>query len=278
MTRSLGLFEELIQVGRARDVGFLLLPVIALVGLYRLSPAVKSTLTFSHITPSVLTAFTTHYIHYSQQHLTANLTVYLLLVPTVYSLTVLAGRRRLFFAVFWTFLLVFPVVLSASSILVLRQGELFGFSGIALSFAGFLPVTTTRYLGRRYPGPIDIDTAPSLFFLGLAVVALLTLPAGRLRQSLVVVPGIIGLLYLWYPIRRLLRSRRGSFLKDTDRVGAIELVVFSVIAYFVILVVSFRTTMVNEMTIVNLYLHFLGFSIGFLASYLTFRIDRRYGD
>ncbi|MFB6300651.1 MAG: hypothetical protein ABEH65_10365 [Halobacteriales archaeon] len=276
MSRDWGLVRDLRRAGRRRDLLILSLPTLVLLGIYQASDLVKQSLTLSHAMPSIIPAFTTHYVHYTQHHLTANLLVYLLLAPVVYAFTVMAGRRQFFFVAFWTYVLVFPIVLSASSVVVFREGQLFGFSGVALTFAGFLPVAMTRYLGCRYSGPIDLDTAPSLFFLGTSIVAFLTVPNGRLRLSLVIASGIIGILYLWYPVRRLHQSRRGSFLEDTDRIGMIELVVFSIIAYYVILVVAFRTSMVGETSIVNLYLHFLGFSIGFLASYLTFRIDRKF--
>lgn len=274
MSQTTGVLRELRHGGRLIDLVVLALPIVVLIGVFKAPPATKASLTFSHAAPSMTTALTTHYVHYARGHLIANLVVYLMVVPLVYGFTVLAGRRQLFFGIFWTFILVFPLVLSGSSLILIRRGELFGFSGVALGFAGLLPVAMTRFIGKRYPGPVNLDTAPGLFFFGLSLISYLTVPASSFQLLLVIVPGYLGTAYLLSPLRRLLRSRRGTFIVDTDRVGVIESVFFSVIAYFVILVISFRSVRLGNSAVVNLYLHFLGFSIGFLASYITLRIDR----
>ncbi|MFB6191898.1 MAG: hypothetical protein ABEI11_01090, partial [Haloarculaceae archaeon] len=63
-------------------------------------------------------------------------------------------------------------------------------------------------------------------------------------------------------------------LGTASRGGAVELVTIGVVAYFGALLLGFPVDVTRGGVIVNVYLHFVSFSIGFVASYITCRLDR----
>ncbi|MFB6211627.1 MAG: hypothetical protein ABEI76_08830 [Halobacteriales archaeon] len=274
-TATPGLVRKIREDSHGLDLLILLLPVGSMIGLFAAPTAIRQAAVFAHTRPTLVAAFSTHYAHLTQSHLIDNLLIYGLVVPTTYVLSVMADRRQLYFVVLLTFLVVFPFVLTASSFVIVRRGTLTGFSAIGMAFGGFLPVVLTRYLDQQFRGPIDISQSPGLFFLGLSVVAYLTVPVQRFRLPLVGVTALIGIAYLWRPFQEINRSRRGTVFGVTAKGGYVELVVFSLLAYVIALVVGFHPPSDTGATVVNLYLQFLGFSFGFIGSYITFRVDRR---
>ena len=94
-------FVDAVRRGvRPLDVAILLLPAVMLLGVGLLPWELRKQLAFSYTEPTLLTAFTAHFVHADSIHLFRNVAGYLLVVPTVYVLSILADRRQLFYIVF----------------------------------------------------------------------------------------------------------------------------------------------------------------------------------
>ena len=254
---------------RAIDVLALLgLPAV-LLGGFLLPDRIAEGLVLSHADPSPLAAVTAHYVHRSADHLVGNLSVYALVVPTGYLLCLLADRRREFFVAFATYLLALPPVLSALDLALLPAGVVLGFSGVAMAFVGFLPVAIVWYVAAAPGAAVDLDDAPALFFLGLAAIALWGVPTASFRVLLAGAAGAIGLAYA-------LGARSafdGASLRRSGPGGYPELGGVGLVAFAVGIAAGFPGGGAAEGVVVNQYGHLLGYSIGFVAAYVTFRPD-----
>ena len=243
-------------------------PAVLVVG-FLLPDAIASELALSHADPSPLAAVTAHYVHRSADHLVGNLSVYALVVPTGYLLCLLAGRRREFFVAFATYLLALPPVLSALDLALLPSGVVLGFSGVTMAFVGFLPVAIVWYVAAATGAAVDLDDAPALFFLGLAAIALWGVPTASFRALPAGAAGAIGLAYA-------LGARPafdGASLRWSGPGGYLELGAAGIVAFAFGIAVGFPEGGAAEGVVVNQYGHLLGYAIGFVAAYVTFRLD-----
>ena len=255
------------SVVRPADVLVLLSVPLVLVGAFAVPLELRQALAFSYSDPTLLTAFTANFVHLNAAHLAANLAAYALVVPLVYLLSVMGGTRRRFFVVFTVFVLVFPVVLSTLNLAVARPGYMVGFSGVTMAFLGFLPLALSSFLATHFEFGWELDLSAVLFFVGLALIAVLTV------QSLLTV-GLAAVALMGAVLYTLpLSTSDGGFRPDirgaVEVPGFVELAVAAVVLFAGVLVIAFPADPVVDVGVVNLYVHLLGFALGFISTYAT---------
>ena len=265
-------FAELSARARPRDLVALCVPPVALVAVFALPEATRRSLAFAYMEPTVLSAFAAHYVHLGTDHLLGNLAGYALLAGVGYALAVLNGLRRLFFTAFVTYLGAFPFALSALNLAVPRNAIGFGFSGVNMALAGLLPILWYCYARDRFAPSASVTALPAVFFALVGWIALLALPVSTEGVGLAglatgVAGALLALLYaassdarLPRPIRTHLRSVASSpGYGDLLAVGAVVAVGYPV--------VGFPADPAGGGSVVNLYVHLLGFCLGFIGPF-----------
>jgi len=234
-----------------------------LLATFALPPARRAAFVFSYADPTPVTAVTANFVHADAAHLGANLASYTLAVATAYGLLVLAGRRELFYVAFGAILLAFPLVLSVLNLAIPREGVFAGASGLAMAFVGVLPVALGAYLRRRFGIEAAPEVAGLLFLAGLALTALFAVPGGSAPLAAVASLGAVG-----YAVS-LYRDGLAPGAFAAPPAGFFEFGLWSVVLFVGLLLAAFPADPAGEGAIVNVYVHFLGYALGFLSSYLT---------
>ncbi|MBO4248787.1 hypothetical protein IL252_13265 [Halomicrobium sp. IBSBa] len=257
-----------------------LFSVPILLGLVFLLPlSTRQSLVFEYTDPTLLTAATAPFVHLSTSHLAVNVVGYFLVVPVAYLLSVASGRRSRFFAAFFTFVLVFPVLLSYLNLAVVRPAAGTGFSGVTMAFVGYLPLALADFLEAHADvGPSE-TVAPTLFFLGIALVAGLSVQSVQQDRATVwlgtaglILTAILAALLYWLSapdrVTDVVRKLRGI----SYRPGNAELLGFSGVVFVSFFFVAFPPTTATGATVVNVYVHLLGYALGFIATYTTVEV------
>ena len=270
-----GFVDALRRRVRLLDVALLAVVPVVMLAVYVLPYPLKRSLAFSYVDPSPITAVTAHYVHLSPGHLVANLAGYAVIASVGYLLAVLADRRRLFGLSMVVYLVVFPPVLSALNLAVPRPAITYGFSGVNMAIAGLLPLLLAGYLGRRLMGTVSGRDAPALFFLVMALIALVAIPR---RPSTLIVAAGSGLVALVYTGRLVVDAAAGSgnivgFDRESGPIaGWVELGAAGVVVAIGYPLVGFPTDVTGPGLVVNLYVHTLGYSIAFIVPYIAFEL------
>ncbi|MBX0295310.1 hypothetical protein [Haloarcula nitratireducens] len=276
------------------DVCLLLSVPVALLAVASLPLAVRESFAFEYADPTLATALVSPFVHLTPVHLGANLAVYALVVPAAYLLSVTSGQRRRFRVVFVSLVLACPLTLSYLNLAIVRQSAGVGFSGVLMALYGYLPLTLATYLDRRFGVGRVRQTGPLLFFVGLLLMTTLTLVAVRthrvavpLRGAMVPVTwllsvtllGVLAALALtvalyvvsgldeWWPSRSTLADAAA-------RTGYFELAVVSTVVFLTVPIATFPVDPVVAGSVVNLYVHVLGYALGFIGAYATVLLDR----
>jgi hypothetical protein len=248
---------------------------VILVVVFLLPMELRRELALLYTEPSIRSMYASHFVHFDFPHLAANLLVYLLVVPFSLAVSVWSGRRRRFYLVAFTILVAFPPVLSGLNVLFPRPRIGMGFSGMNLAFVGYLPhVLADRFRAER-PEWKRTRTAflQLAFFVGMVIVAV------RVAGSLNGVPRIgFGWLLLagagsllaavgyTRPVVSCLRSQGFSG-------GTVPpLTAFGSLLFVLLVIVGFPEVSPEGGSIVNLFLHLLGFSFGYIVPYIAFRV------
>lgn len=260
---------------RAVDVAFVAAIPAVLVAVFLLPLGRRRDLALLYTDPSVLTMYASHFVHLGLPHLAANLLVYLLVVPFSVAVSVWSGRRRRFYLVAVTILLVFPLVLSGLNVLLPRPRIGMGFSGMNLAFVGYLPhVLADRFEAERPEWERSRAALLALlFFVGTAVVTV------RITASIydtaqpglhwLVVAGagsLAAAVALTRPVVSCLRSRgvAGAPIPPLAALGSL--------LFVLLMFVGFPNVSPADGSVVNLFLHFLGFSFGYIVPYAAFQV------
>jgi membrane associated rhomboid family serine protease len=264
------------------DVAALVAAPLVLVGVFLLPAELRRSLVFDYTDPSLPTAFASAFVHLDTTHLLVNLATYGLVVPVVFVLSVVSGRRQQFFTAFVTFLLVLPVLLSYLNLAILRSSVAFGFSGVVMAFAGYLPLALAAYADVHFDIGPRTSLAPVLFFLALGLIAALSVQS-VVPDNATVFLGTSGLV-----IATLLSAvlygvsvyQRGTgFVRKTRRAAArsgyFELAVTGLVLVFALPFVGFPTDPTLGDGAVNLYVHLLGYALGFLVPYVFTELRER---
>lgn len=268
---SPSLREELFKLATLREVGlFMAVPAIIVFIFLQAGPT-RQALVFNPSRPTLLSAFSAHYLHLSWSHLVDNLAIYAGAVGLGYPLALLGGLRRRYLTLFVAVLVGFPFVLSGLHLMVIGTGGLVGFSGVALALVGLLPIVLFAYLRSRIEGAVSMNDSPSLFFFGMAAIAGRTGAPIEFIRPLVSLSVLVGILYLVPLALRLARDGRQTGAIPLRR-GYVELSVAAVIVYFLFLALGFPSNPIaTGDPPTNLVIHLLAYALGFLGGYLTDR-------
>jgi hypothetical protein len=252
-----------------------------LVAVYALPEPLRRSFAFDYTEPSPTTAVVSPFVHLDAAHLFVNVASWVVVVPLVFALSVLSGRRRRFWIVFVTFLVVFPPVLSYLNLAVPRPTYSVGFSGVILAFVGFLPLAIADYVETHFGiGPREM-VAPVTFFLGLALVAILSVQSVVPGNATVLLgtAGLVVAILLSAVLFWLAASEEGRFRptggSGATRPGYFELATAAGILFVGIQFVAFPGDPRVAGSVVNLYVHLLGYSLGFISVYTTLYVDTR---
>lgn len=257
--------------------------VPAVLGLvFSLPAATRRSLVFDYASPTAPTAVVSALVHFDPVHLSANVVLYGLLAATALALGVASGRRRRFYTVFLTFVLAFPGVLSYLNLAIPRSATTFGFSGVAMAFAGYLPLALAEYAEFQFDIGPRTAVAPLLAFLSLGLIAALSVQS-VVAENATVLLGTSGLVVatvlaaLLYAVS--LSDAQADFATKlataAERTGHFELAVVGLVLVFGIPFVAFPADPNGTSTAVNLYVHLLGYTLGFLVTYVTSALGLR---
>lgn len=259
---------------RVRDLLLLAVPPAVLLAVFSLPLETREAYTFSYTHPDLVTAFAANFVHLSRVHLLGSLAAYLLLVGVGYTLAVLASHRRLFGVTMVVYLLGLPPVLSVLNLAAPRDAVTYGFSGINMALAGLLAPLLVTYAGQWLYPELTVRDSPPLFFVGMAVVALFGVPASALTVGVAVASVGAALLYRFPSPRRLKSTYRwlrrpGSPVRQS---GWFELIVIGLLIYGGFLLVGFPANPRSGQTVVNSYVHLVGFALGYLVPYIALEL------
>lgn len=263
---------EVARLVRPVDVLALTAVPTVLASALLLPASVRRGLALSYVEPTLPSAVASHFVHLDVPHLAANLAVYAMVVPVTFLLCALAGRRREFYVAFATFLLGFPVLLSALNVALARPRLGYGFSGVNTAFFGLLPIALCWYAARRLgvgTGPHD---APTLFFACTTLVAVVAVPPSVPSLSIAAVGAVATGVYARESAHRLAAFRRAAPPSLRVRPGYVELGVVGLGAVALFPAIAFPANPADGGQVVNVYAHLLGFALGFIASYVTFAL------
>lgn len=245
-----------------RDCLWLAVPPVLLIATFALPVETRESLRFVYREPTLLTAYTAHIVHFEVGHLLTNLLGYVLLAGGGYLLAGLAGHRRLYGVSAATYLVAFPPVLSALNLAVPRNAVGYGFSGLNMAFAGLLGLVIVAY-GNRIDERIHLRHAPGVFFVDVAVVSLVALPNSRISHGVAAVSAVVAAGY-GLAARR---AWQGGSWRSVDRTtGWFDAGVLGTVTFVGYQFVGFPSAG-PETGVVNLYIHFLGFCLGFIVPY-----------
>ena len=264
--------RELLASVRAVDVLALLAVPAALIAVFALPEATRRSLAFAYRDPTLLSAFTAHYVHLGADHLLGNLAGYGLLAGAGYALAVLSGRRRLFLTAFATYLGAFPFALSALNLAVPRDAVGFGFSGVNMALGGLLPILWYCYARDRFFPSAPVAALPAVFFGLVGWIALLALPVSTQGIGLAglatgVAGALLAALYAASNDVRFPPPVREHARAVASRPGYGDLLVVTAVVAVGYPVVGFPSDPGGGGSVVNLYVHLLGFCLGFIAPF-----------
>lgn len=251
--------------GRLLDLPVMLLVPLVLVTVFQLPRETRWALAFDYTDPTVLTAFTANYVHITRSHLLSNLGGYLLVVVVAYLLALSNDNRLRFYTAFAVILLVFPVPLSYLNLAVPRPGVGFGFSGLNMALFGFMLVEFAAYLDAHFTTGFGVENSPAFFF---AVMGFVASPHAEMDVGLGLVAISMGLTAIYSGVFLLSYQPSVTGVRDSiDKQGYFELLVVVVILCPAFVAMAFPRNPVMESAVVNLYVHLVGFCIGFIAVY-----------
>lgn len=251
-----------------------------LVGVYALPDPLRRELSFAYAEPTLVTAYTAHFVHLTVSHLLSNLAAFLVVATTAYYLSARAGRAGAFVRLVATLLVAFPIALSGLNLAVPRDGVMYGFSGLNMALVGFLPAVIATYVGRRRDAAID-GVVLLVAFLGSAVyVATIGTPRSGLTDAVVLVAlaSVLVIGFARYLVGSDATGNRIGLGLGTETgtaapsrfAGVDAPAVAAVVVWVVFLSIGFPETVAADGRVTNVYVHFLGYALGFITAYLAY--------
>lgn len=239
-----------------------------LLGMAALPPSVERSLMFNFQNPELQTAFASHFVHFTSTHLASNVLGYLAVAPLAYLLAVESGRRRGFRVAYVTFVAAFPLALSALNLVVTRPGVTGGFSGIVMAFLGFVAFVLPEAVSRTVRTDVGAGLrSPWLFFLGLGLVAHLAGPGWLTGVAAAAV--LAGLLFFLPVATAVGRPAPSTVRRAATETGRLWLGLAGAVVLVGYLVAAFPADPSVDAGVVNVYVHLVGFALGYLATYVA---------
>ena len=264
---------------RGLDLLGLLAPVLVVAGVHGLGEGTREALAFDTTQPTVLTAYTSHFVHLTDVHALGNLAVYLPAVSVTYLLCVLSGRRRLFWTAFATVLVAFPFALSGLQLLFPRERLLLGASGLTAGIVGIAAFALVGYVRTTIAPGLDDEYAPAVLFFTAGLTALIALPARAWRLEIGLGALAVCGAYLGVALSRQGLPDRRATQAALDRPGYVETAGAGVGLLVGYPFVAFQEAVVPGDAVVDVYVHLLGFALGFIVVFafvfLQQAIDRQ---
>jgi len=261
---------------------------VAILGVFAFSPATRETLVFQYSDPSLRTAFTAPFVHFDRAHLLVNLVGYSLVVSILYALSLDAADDWEFRVVFVALLVSAPVLLSYLNLTIVRSGVTFGFSGVLMAYYGYLPLAVAKHAATRLSLGRARTGAPLLFFFGLLLVTIQVLRAVVANPVTVAVDGtpasvtwvlvatlaeVVVLLVLVIVLYSVYGSTSRASLRRSveaafERGGRADLMIVALLVFVAMPFVTFPVDPVAGHRVFNLYVHFVGYALGFISTYV----------
>jgi hypothetical protein len=272
-----GTFLATLRSGsRWRDAAAIIVVPMLTVALFLAPNPVRQSLVFEYAHPTLLSAYAAPFVHLHPVHLLVNLVGFLLVVSVVYVLDVLAGRRRRFGVVFTTIIVAFPVLLSYLNLAIFRPAGTVGLSGIVMAFVGYLPIALADYAHVQFDLPEREYVAPVLFFLGFAVIAVLSVISVApdnldvlLGITQLVLATVLAALLFGLPLIESRAQLATELRRASGKPGYFEFMGIATVLFLSFPLVAFPPDPVAGAVTVNLYAHLIGLSLGFTAVYTT---------
>lgn len=242
-----------------------------LVAVFALPETVRTSYVLSYLHPTPATVYTAHFVHLAADHLLVNLVVYLAVVSIVLGLSTLAGRRQQFYAAFVAILLAFPFALSALNVLLVRPRVGFGFSGINMAFLGFLPHALLAFLAERSGRKFRPDHSPLLFFVATAIIAFWAVPPTAASAFAGVVSLLVSLAYVRTISGDLSATLTATIRRVASEEAGMEFALAGVCLFVLVPFTAFPHRPIAAGSVLNLFVHLLGFCFGYIVPYVTFR-------
>ena len=238
-----------------------------IIGVFSLTESTRRTLSFAYADPSLWTAYTAPFVHLSAAHLTGNIAVFLLVSGTFYALSRHTRTPWLFLGALVAALSIFPVTLSLLNLAVPRDAVTYGFSGVNMALVGFLPIAIGRYIEAKRGRPIDATLLLAAFFLSVSGIAVLAVP----WSSLTFAVGTTGLaLSVLFGGSFARHERTLANTHERWRTAVADpAVVFGIGAWILLLATAFPQTVATDGSVTNVYVHFVGYALGFITAYLA---------
>jgi hypothetical protein len=257
------------------DVAFLVFVPAVLVGVFLLPMGLRRELALRYTEPSLRTMYAAHFVHFDFPHLVSNLLVYLLVVPFSLAVSAWSGRRRRFYVVAVTILLAFPLLLSGLNVLFPRPQLGVGFSGLNLAFVGYLPHVLADRFEAKHP-EWERSRAALLalaFFVGTGIitarVAMSIRGVTRTGLWMLLAAGAGSVVTAAWLLRPVVSRLRTNGVTG----GTVPpLVVLGGLLFVILMVVSFPEVSSTGRSVVDIFLHLLGFSFGYLIPYTAFQV------
>ena len=238
-----------------------------IIGVFSLPKSTRRTLSFAYADPSLWTAYTAPFVHLSAAHLTGNIAVFLLVSGTFYALSRHTQTTWLFFSALVAALSIFPVTLSLLNLAVPRNAVTYGFSGVNMALVGFLPVAIGRYVEVNRGRSIDTTLLLAAFFFSISGIAMFAVPGSPLASGVGTAGLALSVLFGGSFVRHELRLASSH---DRWRTAVTDpTVVVGVGTWILLLVTAFPQTVATGGSVTNVYVHFVGYALGFMTAYVA---------
>ncbi|MFT4881004.1 MAG: hypothetical protein ACI9CA_001804 [Natronomonas sp.] len=277
------LVSELRQRVRTVDLLVLAAVPIVLVGVFLTPTALRRRFLFEYTDPALPAAFISALVHLDGTHLLVNVVTYGLVVPVVFVLELLGGNRARFYRTFLVFVTLVPLVLSYSNLAAPRPAVGYGFSGVVMAFAGYLPFALAAFAETRLEIGSKSSLAPVLFFPTLGLVCVLSLRPVILRNTTVLVgAGGLVVVTLLSTLLFAVSAYEGGAVsrhrlsRALSLGGYCDLALVGLVLVATLPFVAFPAEPGSLEGTANLYVHLFGYALGFTAIYSYSEIQSRH--
>lgn len=257
---------------KGRDALVLAVVPVVLVCVSLLPASLLDTWRLAFLEPTLQAAYLSHFVHAGPDHLASNLLGYALLAPLAYVLCVSAGRRLEFMISFVTFLIAFPLALSALNVALVRPSVGYGFSGIVMALLGLLTLSVCWHVEDNVDAGINAAHAPIGFFLVAGIIAVIAVPLSTLSLAAAGLATVALFVYLGSAVRRIEGLWSPGFRHDSGFPEELEFQLAGVLVAVVFPFAAFPADPTGSGTVLNLYEHVLGFCLGFIVPFVTFTL------